>query len=264
MVGTTQIIFMVLAGLAAVLLPFVFILILRRRFKIQWIPILIGSAIFILFAMVLEQISHFLVLQPAMDGTIPLLDRSPWLYVLYGVLAAGIFEETGRLTAFLLMKRKYNKVDSAVSYGIGHGGIEAIIVLGLGMLNSIVFSIMINNGSGVVDNLPPALIESIAGTPAFTYVLSIVERILAITVHIGLSIIVFTSVMKKGKWWLFPAAIVLHALTNVTAAMMQAGLLESMWLVYAGLIIMTAIIIWIAYKLVARGGRLDSEQHEEF
>lgn len=259
MVSTTSMILMVVTGLFSLLLPFIFILILRRKFKIQWIPILIGAATFIIFAMVLEQISHVLVLRPGADGTIALLADSPWLYVLYGVLAAGIFEETGRLVAFLLMKRKYNQMDSAVSYGIGHGGIEAIIVLGLGMLNSIIFSVMINNGSSVIESLPSGTIESITGTSNITYMLSIVERVFAIGVHIGLSIIVFASVMQKGKWWLFPLAIVLHALTNMTAAMLQAGLLTNMWAMYAGFIVMTLITLWIAYNVGLKNRKINNE-----
>ena len=249
MIPTGTFVVMGVAGLLSILLPFIFILILRRRFKIQWIPILIGAGIFILFAMVLEQITHMLVLRPEVDGTIPLITDSPWLYVLYGVLAAGIFEETGRLFAFLLMKRKYKVVDSAVSYGIGHGGIEAIIVVGLGMLNSIIIGIMINSGGGIAESLPAGTAEILTGTPVYMYILSIIERVFAITVHIALSILVWIAVMKKAKWWLFPLAIVLHALTNTTAAMFQAGLLTNIWLMYGGFIVMTMITLWIAYNV---------------
>lgn len=248
MISTMSIVLMGIAGLFSILLPFIFILILRRRFNIRWIPILIGAATFIIFAMVLEQISHFLVLRPGTGTEAHALVDSPWLYVLYGVLAAGIFEETGRLAAFLLMKKKYRRVDSAISYGIGHGGIEAVIVLGLGMLNTIIFSFMINSGSSIVDTLPAGTVEAIAGTPAVAYALGIVERIFAIGVHIGLSVIVFAAVME-GRWWLFPLAIVLHALTNMTAAMMQAGLITSMWVMYAGFIVMTLVTLWIAYNV---------------
>ncbi len=249
MISTTSMVLMGLSGVFAILLPFLFILVLRRKFKIQWIPILIGAGIFIIFALILEQISHFLILRPGMDGEAHAFVDSPWLYVLYGVLAAGIFEETGRLVAFLLMKRKYRQIDSAVSYGIGHGGIEAVIVLGIGMLNTIILSVMINSGNSVVDSLPQGTLETITGTSNVTYLMGIIERVFAISVHIGLSIIVFVSVMQKGKWWLFPLAVVLHALTNVTAAMRQVGLLTNMWLMYAGFIVMTLLILWIAYNV---------------
>lgn len=249
MVSTGTIIIMSIVGLTAFLLPFLFILILRRWFEIQWIPIIIGAVTFIIFAMVLEQISHFFVLGSEMGEEIPLLKNSPWLYVLYGVLAAGVFEETGRLVAFLLMKRRYRKLDTAISYGIGHGGVEAMILLGLGMVSAIVFSILINSGSSILDGLPAGALESVTGTANYMYVLSIVERVFAISVHIGLSVIVWVSVMEEGKWWLFPVAIILHALTNLTAGMFQSGLLSSIWMVYAGFIVMTAVTLWVAYMV---------------
>lgn len=265
MMATGTLVVMGVVGLLSILLPFIFILILRRRFKIQWIPILIGAGIFILFAMVLEQITHMLVLRPEVDGTIPLIADSPWLYVLYGVLAAGIFEETGRLFAFLLMKRKYKVVDSAVSYGIGHGGIEAIIVVGLGMLNSIIIGIMINSGGGIAESLPAGTAEILTSTPTYMYILSIIERVFAITVHIALSVLVWIAVMNKGKWWLFPLAIVLHALTNTTAAMFQADLMSNIWLMYGGFIAMTLITLWIAYKAGIKKSDTDAvvEEREE-
>ncbi|CEA00668.1 hypothetical protein BN1048_01041 [Jeotgalicoccus saudimassiliensis] len=250
MISQSEIIIMAVTGIAAVLLPFIFILILRRKFKIRWLPLLLGIAVFILFALVLEQIMHVLVLQPEPDGTIALISQSPWLYVLYGIFAAGIFEETGRLLAFLLTKRRYKDIDSAVSYGIGHGGIEAFAVVGLGMLNGIILSILINSGSDALSSLPVAQEDIIASQPWYMYAIAIAERILAISLHIGLSIIVFASVMMKGRWWLFPAAILLHALANTTAAMMQAGLLTNMYLMYSGFIVMSAVIISIAVRLV--------------
>ena len=53
------------------------------------------------------------------------------LYALYGGLAAGLFEETGRLLAFRFILKPHTARITALSYGIGHGGIEAFWVMGL-------------------------------------------------------------------------------------------------------------------------------------
>lgn len=250
MIPQSEIVIMALTGIAAVLLPFIFMLILSRKFKIRWLPLILGIAIFIVFALILEQIMHVSVLQPQPDGTIPLINQAPWLYVLYGIFAAGIFEETGRLLAFLIMKRHYKDIDSAVSYGIGHGGIEAAVIVGIGMLNGIILSILMNSGSDTLSSLPVTQEDIITSQPWYMYAIALAERILAMSLHIGLSIIVFSAVMMKGKWWLFPAAIILHALANTTAAMMQAGLLTNIYLMYAGLIVMAIVTITIAVRLV--------------
>ncbi len=77
----------------------------------------------------------------------PSSDPKASLLMTYGIFAAGIFEETGRLLAFLITKRHYKDIDSAVSYGVGHGGIEAAAVVGLGMLNGVILAVMINSGT---------------------------------------------------------------------------------------------------------------------
>lgn len=252
MIENSEIIMMGITALVTVLLPFIFILVLRFKFKTRWLPILIGTLVFVVFALVLEQILHMIVLNPGVDGSVPLRDHSPWLFVLYGVLAAGIFEETGRLLAFLITKKWYKDIDSAISYGIGHGGIEAILVVGLAMVNSIIIAFMVNSGSSLLNDIPIPTEELVNSQAWYMYLLAIFERIIAMSLHIALSVIVFCAVMMKGKWYLYPLAILLHALANVTAAMMQAGLLTNSWLMYSGLIVVTAVVIFIAYRLIKK------------
>lgn len=250
MISQSEIIIMAAVGVISVLLPFIFMFILRKKFKIRWLPFILGIGVFLVFALILEQILHVIVLQPEPNGTIGLISSSPWLYVLYGIFAAGIFEETGRLFAFLLTKKHYRDIDSAVSYGIGHGGFEAAAVVGLGMLNGIILAVLINSGSEAISALPVAAEDLVVSQPWYMYLIAIMERIIAMSLHIALSVIVFSAVMMKGKWWLYPLAILLHALANTTAAMMQAGLLTNVYIMYAGLIVMAAITIFIAARLV--------------
>ena len=58
---------------------------------------------FFLAVIVLEGLAHSLVLTGPYGQKIW---ETPWLYALYGGLAAGIFEETGRLAAMKLLKKK--------------------------------------------------------------------------------------------------------------------------------------------------------------
>lgn len=249
MIANSQILMMAITGIISLLLPFIFIVILKRKYKIYWLPMLVGAAIFLVFALILEQILHMIVLKPSVDGQIELLNQSPWLYVLYGVLAAGIFEETGRLLAFYSMKRKYKDVGTAVSYGIGHGGFEAIVVVGLGMVNAIILSFMINSSSPVLNDLPIDMDQLVSDQAWYMYLLAIFERIIAMTLHIALSVLVFYAVMKKGKIYYYFLAIILHALANTSAAMMQGGLLDNIFLMYASLIIVTLVTVFLSRKV---------------
>ena len=102
-----------------------------RRRGGKWIAFLTGAVTFILFALILESILHNLLfltpLWAVFQGNI-------WLYGLYGSLATGVFEETGRLLAFKLFLKSEREPITALSYGIGHGGAEAILLVGLTMV----------------------------------------------------------------------------------------------------------------------------------
>ena len=56
---------------------------------------------------------------------------SPYLYMLYGALAAGVFEETGRYIAFrwLIGKRRYPERDTAVTYGKVNAALSSLAPL---------------------------------------------------------------------------------------------------------------------------------------
>ena len=61
-------------------------------------------------------------------------------------------------------------------------------------------------------------------TPLFF--VAMLERISAMMLHIGLSIIVFIAANHKDKLWYFPAAIIIHALTDIPAALYQYGVMS--------------------------------------
>lgn len=85
-----------------VVLPVGAMLLLGRRGG-KWRCFFAGAAAFILFAMILEQLLHSAVLRSPAGAV---LQGNIWLYGLYGGLAAGLFEETGRLAAFRLLLKK--------------------------------------------------------------------------------------------------------------------------------------------------------------
>ena len=118
----------------SVALPVGLMLYLRKKGG-KWGAFLIGALTFVVSTMILESILHNLLFLTPLWA---ILQGNIWLYGLYGGLAAGIFEETGRFLAFKLLLKKESEPITALSYGIGHGGIEAILLVVLTMVNSFV------------------------------------------------------------------------------------------------------------------------------
>ncbi|MDE6282170.1 MAG: YhfC family intramembrane metalloprotease, partial [Oscillospiraceae bacterium] len=124
-IGTIAAIVAVIILVIAV--PLGIMLFLRKRGG-AWTTFLIGAGTFILFAMILEQLFHGPVL---FSGIGAMIQGNIWLYGLYGGLAAGLFEETGRFLAFRFALRRRQDRITSLTYGIGHGGIEAFLIAGL-------------------------------------------------------------------------------------------------------------------------------------
>lgn len=213
-----------LLGLA---LPLGLLLFLRKKTGCAFAPFFAGCLTFILFVVVLESFVRSLVLTGPFGQRIW---ETPWLYALYGGLAAGLFEETGRLLAMKLLKKKYPQPSVSLIYGAGHGGIEVLLVMGLTMVQNLVYALMINAGQlqTILASAPEAQaqalasgLQSLAETPVWMFLLSPLERIIALVLHISLSVLVWRAVTQKEKFWLYFAAIGIHALVDACAVLLQ-------------------------------------------
>lgn len=232
---------------------------LVRKHRARLSSILIGAGTFILFALVLESILHQLVLKGP-HGSVIL--GNTLLYALYGGLAAGVFEETGRfLSMKFLMKKEPSKPLPGIAYGVGHGGAEMLIIFGITMINNLVISALINSGQAdaIFAKVPEeaagqlqAQLDQLQTLGAGTLLIGLWERFSALILHLGLSMLVWVAVRKGGKWlWLFPAAIVLHAIVDAGAVLLQksAGLVPLELIVMAEAIAVAAIGYNVAKKL---------------
>lgn len=116
----------------------------------------------------------------------------PILFVLLLALSAGVVEEVARYVCmrFLLKERTWQ---TGFLFGAGHGGIEAILLVGIGALVAMFTS----------SNL---FVES-------DFLIGGIERLLAIILHIGLSLLVLRSVVEKRIVYLV-VAIFIHTFVN--------------------------------------------------
>lgn len=245
------IITLAVCGAVGIILPAALIVIGCIKFKKAWKPsAAVGAGVFVLFALILEQLMHAVML--------PIVGKSAVGYVIYGALAAGIFEETGRFVACLVFRKKLN-TQTAILGGLGHGGAECAILIGFNYISYVTIAVTVNSigfdkfvelsgaGADIKEQLT-AQLTAIAGITPALGAISLFERLLAMTAHVCLSVIVVKSVSEK-KWLLFPAAIILHALPDAGAAMYQAGIIKSIAIVYAIMVVVVIMMIFIAIFL---------------
>lgn len=250
---------MIITMLLCFLLPIVLCIIWHKKTKSKVYPVFIGAATFVVFALILEQILHTVVLKStgtAITGNI-------WLYALYGGFAAGIFEETGRFIAMKFFMKKDLSKESSIMYGIGHGGIEAIIICGFSMISNIIISIMLNAGmgnlllTGLTDDMKSTLYTQLAPIetlPSATFLLAGVERIGAVILHIMLSYIVYKAVAGK-KIGYFILAILIHAFVDASTVLLAGNipniLIEAVLYVYDAVLLIFIIKLYKSEKVVS-------------
>ena len=259
MVPAGSLILMAVNALLGIAVPVCLSLYLVRKHHAKLSTILIGAGTFILFVLILESIMHQLVLKGPLGAAI--LDNT-LLYALYGGLAAGIFEETGRFVSMkFLMKKEPSAPLPGVAYGIGHGGVEMLIIFGITMVNNLVLSFLINAGQTemILSQVPEdagaqvqAQLEQLQTIGAVAWLIGLWERFSALILHIGLSLLVWVAVRKGGKWlWLFPAAILLHAAVDAGAVLLQksVGMVPLEFIVMAVAIAVAAMGYMVSKKL---------------
>lgn len=181
------------------------------------------------------------------------------LMALYGGLMAGFFEECGRFIAMkVLLKKKHNDTHNALMYGVGHGGVEMFILLVFGMVNNVIYSIMLNLGQtkillepldSVNRNILQSAFNTLVATSPCVFLISSIERILAIIGQIALSVIVWFAVVKENRKYLLLVAILLHLILDASAAWLaQIGVpvlvIELEVLLVVSVIVLCAKVVW--------------------
>ncbi|MDO5060164.1 MAG: YhfC family glutamic-type intramembrane protease [Actinomycetaceae bacterium] len=226
MVGNFTIATIVFSGLFGLIFPFLLLIYLRKTKRVEILPFFVGAGVMLVFAFILEGIFNFVVSRSAF-GVV--MKDHIWVLAIYGGLIAGLFEETGRFFAMKTALRKYlHRDENALSYGAGHGGFEAMVILGITALSNLFIAVAYNNGylPQMLKDAPPEaaaelnqLVSQLIDTPAALFLVGVVERIFAIIMHLSLSVLVWFSV-KNRKLLLFPLAILLHAVFNATSVVM--------------------------------------------
>ena len=105
----------------------------------------------------------------------------------------------------------------------------------------------------ITEDTAAAALSSVQAAAAFDFgimAMNVIERLFAMLLHIGLTVIVFYGVLSARKRYL-PLAILLHMLMDTFAALYQRGAVP-LWSVEVWAAVWTAAVGFIAVKLYGR------------
>jgi uncharacterized membrane protein YhfC len=223
MVSAGAILGMVFSLFCSLVLPLVLVIYLYKRYQISIKAVLIGGLVFFVTQILLRVplISFF-----GSRGWFQLIPFQPLLPSLILALSAGLFEETGRYYGFRLFLKDKLRWKDGIAFGLGHGGLEAILLVGVSHLQLLAFSIMINMNKfeQIIGSALPeggtSIKELLTGGNFFSFAVGGIERLFALTVHIAFSLIILLAIVKKRPIYIL-YAILLHGLVDIPAAYVQ-------------------------------------------
>lgn len=208
------------------LLPVVLGIFLVRKLKVSGKLLFAGAVAFIASQVVHLPLNWAIGLlgPPRGVGLLPL----PYMAIIAGA-TAGVCEEVARYVALGVALRKIrHSWTEAVVFGAGHGGVEAMI---LGAL------VAINLGAMILLQVRPGLLglegetltqvmkasDTFWRTPWHAPVAGGLERVFAMSAHIGMSVLVMRAIATRKLAYLF-AAILAHTVLNAVAVVAAARL----------------------------------------
>lgn len=203
--------------------PVLLALWIRRRFGAAWSSLGWGALTFPLSQ---------LVRIPLLLGTAALVnpyamewdaDRLFWINFVVLTLTSGLFEEGARYLILRWGAKGVRDWKEGLLYGAGHGGIEAILIVGGTAISNLVLLLTADTVLAQLGQMPPgqaaavsAQVDAVRTLTWLPIALSIWERAIAITLHIGLSLLVLLGVLRRN-FRLVLAAMLIHAAFNGVA-----------------------------------------------
>lgn len=200
---------LILTLIGPLVIPIVYSI--RNKGKGIWLAWLLGAAgFFVLQVLIRIPILNVLATFPWFQR---FAENQYVVYCLVLALTAALFEVVARFGVAKILQKNAN-YEQSVAAGFGHGGIEAIVLIGMTYVSNLLYAVMINTGAfdGVVEQtaalagtmdvetltaqlyqIKTALIE----TPAYTFYLAGYERILCVLFHTAMSLLVCYTVYKK-------------------------------------------------------------------
>ncbi len=227
------------------LLPILLWFYFTRKFSLPWKLVMAGALTF-----VAAQVLHI----PLVAALGSFLQNSSLVVnaIVLGLLA-GIFEETARYILFKFILKNVKSWKEGILVGLGHGGVEALL---LGVLAALGFITMIgyrNIDLSTVPSIPTdqlelarQQVEAYWSSPWYIALLGFVERIFAICLHLSFSVMVLYSVVYRKPLW-FWLALLWHAFIDAVAVyvVQEVGALE-----VEGIVAIFALIsLWIIFRL---------------
>lgn len=171
-----------------------------------------------------------------------------WSWLAVSAFTAGLFEETGRFVAYRWLF-KDRTARGGVMLGLGHGGLESMLLVGLSLVVNVLLYLALANGLsfGIPEAQRPLVVEQFNALTPGLALAGGVERLSSMAVHVGLSVLVLQVFRRGSKWWL-AFAIAFHTLSNLVGVAAAKSL--GVWQGEGVIAVFALLALWWTVRFV--------------
>lgn len=211
----------------SLILPVVVLIVLSRKWKLNHVPSawFLGAAGFFIPQMLIR--TRLLENFAANPNFLAFAENHYILYCLLLAFTAGFFELAGRYGVAKILKREPMTFRRSLAAGLGHGGIEAMLLVGITYINNLLYMVMINTGTfetvitqsaaaGADVSQLYAIEQTLLNTAPVMFLLGGYERVLTMICHTAMSLMVAFGVWKGRPGKSMIACLVFHTLLDCT------------------------------------------------
>ncbi|MFN2302187.1 MAG: YhfC family glutamic-type intramembrane protease [Anaerolineales bacterium] len=225
---------------------------LKRKLGVSWRVISYGFLGYFLVQSVLSLLQNGLT-NLVDTGTLSFSDEG--FIILQLVLSVGLAALLGvliRWAAMKYLKEKLDTLESAYGIGVGYGGAESILLVGLPLLMTFISMLSNMNIDPQTTTLDPAVVtqlEELWQVPFYFPLAGSLERIAAFVMHITVTILVLQVFKRNNAIWLAAAVGVEFVVNGLAVGLSQLGL------AYGWIILLTVLLmmgnIYLLFQLNA-------------
>lgn len=168
---------------------------------------------------------------------------------------AALFESAGRLASMKwLMTEKRRGYFAGISHGLGHGGIEAIMLVGLNYILYLVIGISMAKGDGAyaIIGSDEASIEAmnvIFSNEPIMFLMAGLERLFTMMFHVAMSLLIMEGFVKQKIGKYFVIVLICHTALDFSAVMLSYLGIDPMMIEgFIGLVAVASVIVIIQRK----------------
>jgi uncharacterized membrane protein YhfC len=258
----------VLIILVEVVLPVGLGVWLLRKYKSLWVLLVTGIA-----AYALAELIHIPALNGIQtlfnNGTLP-MPPTKWLPLVNGLIVGaltGILENITRWIGFKINGKNSKPFRSAIALGIGHGGIQLLMV-GILLAINLCTVLFYNAGAQIAKGVSTASVQSYLtqiqsywASPWYYGALNLFEHLATFVSQFVITVMVWRAVSKHRPLWLLWA--VLYQTVNEGITTFLSGMNWGLWEIEGVIALFLLLNVLLMYFFWNDEGGLESENDED-